>query len=68
MTPPPITADMSIPDIVARYPATEAVFRHFGIDPTYRALAFESLKASALVNQIDLTPLLAALNAVEIAP
>ncbi|MBK8189776.1 MAG: hypothetical protein IPK79_04935 [Vampirovibrionales bacterium] len=58
----PITDDMSIPEIVTRYPRTEAVFRRLGIDPTYKALAHESLKASALVNQIDTNTLLTALN------
>ena len=57
-----ITAEMSVPDIVSQYPQTEAIFKQFGLTPSYKALQYETLHASALVNQIPLDDLLSALN------
>ncbi len=55
-------AEQTIPQIVAQYPHTEAVFQRFGINPGYKALQFETVTASAKVNQVDEVALMAALN------
>ncbi len=57
-----ITPEMSVPDIVAQYPETEAVFKQYGLNVHYKALSYETLSASALVNQLKLDELLPALN------
>lgn len=57
-------ADKTIPEIVATYPQTTAVFERFGINPTYEALKYETVTASAKVNQVDESALLDALQAV----
>lgn len=57
-----ITADMSVPDIVEKYPATKPVFEQYGLHVNYKALSYETLSASAVVNQLELEPLLKALN------
>lgn len=51
-----------IPDIVASHPETVAVFEKFGINPTYEALKYETITASAKVNNVDEAALLAALQ------
>jgi len=61
---PATLSDASIPDIVAQWPATQAVFEKFGIHTNYEALKHETLLASARVNQVDGDALLAALQAV----
>lgn len=63
MTASPITTDMSIPEIVKNHPATQAVFEKYGIHTDYKALEFESVLASAKVNQVDVDQLLTELNA-----
>lgn len=55
-------AQLTIPAIVAQYPATTAVFEQFGISPTYEALKHETVTASAKVNNVDEAKLLAALQ------
>ncbi len=65
MTPPPkITAEMSVPEIVAQFPETAPVFLKYGLKPDYKALQYENLSASVLVNQIQLERILAELNQV----
>ncbi|MGE0200356.1 MAG: hypothetical protein AB7P76_05240 [Candidatus Melainabacteria bacterium] len=60
-----ITQDMSVPEIVAGFPATKPVFAEFGI-PTQdvKALEYENLFATARVQQVDLQALLKRLNEV----
>jgi len=58
----------SVPDILAEFPQTEPVFQQFGLFPHYKALAFETLSASAAVNQVDLPALLKALDTVVSLP
>lgn len=55
-------AQQSVPDIVAKYPQTQPVFEKFGLNVSYKALEFESVSASAKVNQIDEAALMAALQ------
>lgn len=58
-----ITQEMSVPEVVEKFPATDAVFRQYGIQAAgYKALAHENLFATARVHQIDLNALLAELN------
>jgi len=59
---PTITTEMSVPDIVKQFPQTEAVFKRYGLNVRYKALEFETLLASATVNQINVQELLSALN------
>ncbi len=61
-SPTPITADMSVPDIVEQYPKTLDVFKQYGLHPNYKALKYENLSASVLVNQISLDDILKDLN------
>jgi hypothetical protein len=65
-TPPaPITADMSIPEIVAQYPRTQEVFLRHGVQVDgYRALEHENLFATSRVHQWNLPEILAELNQV----
>lgn len=62
-SPAPITSDQSIPEIVKQYPATQAIFEKHGIRTNYKALDYETLLASATVNQVDIEVLLTELNA-----
>ncbi len=62
MSQPTTLADKSIPQIVMEYPQTEAVFQRFGINPDYKALQFETVTASAKVNQVDEAALMTALT------
>jgi hypothetical protein len=65
MSNPPITQDMSIPEIVAQYPETKAVFARYGLYVDgYKALAHENLFATSKVHQLNLSELLAELNQV----
>lgn len=58
-----ITEEMTIPEIVEKYPGTQAVFQKYGLHVEgYKALQHENLFASSRVHQLDLTRLLADLN------
>jgi hypothetical protein len=58
----PINAEMSIPEIVARFPVTAEIFARYGVQVEhYKALEHESLSATARVHQLPLQPLLAEL-------
>ncbi|MEB3287409.1 MAG: hypothetical protein VKJ04_07890 [Vampirovibrionales bacterium] len=58
-----ITQEMSVPEILAKFPQTEPVFRKHGIQAEgYKALAHENLFATARVHQLDLQHLLGELN------
>lgn len=60
----PITEDMSIPEIVEKYPATKAIFKQYGLNVDgYKALEHENLFATSRVHQINLPELLEKLNA-----
>jgi hybrid cluster-associated redox disulfide protein len=62
-THPPITQEMSIPEILEKFPQTLKIFQRYGITPQgYRAMAFENLQASCQVHQIDLVEILSELN------
>jgi hypothetical protein len=59
----PIHAEMSIPEIVEQFPATEAIFNRHGIQVnSYKAIEFETLFATARVHQLPLQALLDELN------
>ena len=59
----PIHAEMSIPEIVEQFPATEAIFNRHGIQVNgYKAIEFETLFATARVHQLPLQALLDELN------
>ena len=59
----PVHAEMTIPEIVERFPATVAVFARHGLQVEgYRAIEHESLFATARVHQLPLQPLLAELS------
>lgn len=59
----PITETMSIPEIVAQYPQTQAVFSKYGLHVEgYKALEHENLFATSRVHQIDLQAILNDLN------
>lgn len=61
--PAPITEEMTIPEIVARHPATLEVFNRYGLNPDgYKALEYENLFAASRVHQIDLVVILRELN------
>ena len=58
-----ITRDMTIADIIGRYPQTIAVFRAFGLSCQECQIAdFEEVEHGAGVHNIDIDELLAALN------
>ncbi len=59
-----ITAEMSVPEIVEKYPQTLEVFKRYGLNPGYKALQYEDLSASVLVNSIRLEDILSDLNQV----
>lgn len=59
----PITETMSIPEIVEKYPGTQAVFSRYGLHVAgYKALEHENLFATSRVHQIDLQAILNDLN------
>jgi hypothetical protein len=59
----PITETMSIPEIVEKYPGTEAIFSRYGLHVAgYTALVHENLFATSRVHQIDLQAILRDLN------
>ncbi|MEB3205894.1 MAG: hypothetical protein VKK59_00930 [Vampirovibrionales bacterium] len=62
----PITTDLPIPQIVEAYPQTLMVFERYGLKNLndYKAIQFETLLATAKVQQWDITQLLNDLNAV----
>lgn len=61
----PITAEMTIPEIVEKYPKTDDVFKKYGLHVKgYKALQHENLFASSRVHQIDLATILSDLNRV----
>jgi glutamine cyclotransferase len=58
-----ITQEMSIPEIIQKYPQTGPIFKQYGLNVEgYKALEHENLFATSRVHQIDLQELLAALN------
>lgn len=60
-----ITRDMTIEEIVQRYPETIPVFRRFGLDcMDCQIAAFEAVEHGAGVHQVDIDDLLARLNTV----
>jgi hypothetical protein len=61
---PPITADLPIPQIVEQYPQTLAVFERYGLKnlSDYKAIQYETLFATAKVQQWNVTQLLTDLN------
>jgi len=62
-----ITKDMSIGEIVEKYPDTVQVFRDFNMGCLGCAIAhFETLEEGVLAHGIDLERILAALNAVAV--
>ncbi len=59
----PITEEMTIPDIIEKYPQTRTVFSRYGLHVDgYKALQYENLFASSRVHQIDLQAILKDLN------
>ncbi|HOV90037.1 MAG TPA: DUF1858 domain-containing protein [Syntrophorhabdaceae bacterium] len=60
-----IEKNMSIADIVKRYPETQKVFEHYGLGCAgCRAALFENIEQGALIQGIDSEVLLDALNEV----
>jgi iron-sulfur cluster repair protein YtfE (RIC family) len=58
-----ITQDMSIPEIVEKYPQTQEIFKKYGLRVDgYKALEHENLFATSRVHQIDLQKILHELN------
>jgi len=58
-----ITRDMTIADIIARYPKTISVFRAFGLSCQECQIAdFEEIEHGAGVHNIDIDQLLVELN------
>jgi len=63
MSKPSITQEMSIPEIIQQYPATQEVFAKYGLHVEgYKALEYENLFATCKVHQLDLSKLLKELN------
>lgn len=63
-TPAPITSEMSVPEIVAQHPETQAVFATYGLHISgYKALVYENLVATSRVHQLNLDNLIQDLNA-----
>ena len=59
-----ITQEMTIPEIVQKFPKTKPVFEQYGIHPDgYKAIEYENLFATSRVHQIDLEAILKELNA-----
>ncbi|AMV72306.1 DUF1858 domain-containing protein [Desulfuromonas carbonis] len=60
-----ITREMTIEEIVQRYPETIPVFKRFGLDcMDCQIAAFEAVEHGAGVHHVDIDDLLARLNAV----
>lgn len=60
-----ITPEMSIPEIVEKFPGTREVFKRHGIYVDgYKALDHENLIATSKVHQLNLDDLVAELNKV----
>ncbi len=60
-----ITREMTIAEIIARYPQTIPVFRSFGLDCMECQIAdYEEVEHGANVHEVDVDTLLAALNSV----
>lgn len=58
-----ITRDMTIEDVVRKYPKTIEVFRRFGLDCMECQIAtFEAVEHGAGVHQVDVDKLIAELN------
>lgn len=58
-----ITRDMTIAEIIARYPQTISVFRAFGLDCMECQIAdYEEVEHGAGVHDVDIHKLLDALN------
>lgn len=58
-----ITEEMSIPEIVEKYPQTKPIFKQYGIQVEgYKAIEHENLFATSRVHQIDLPKILKDLN------
>ena len=58
-----ITREMTISDIIAKYPETIEVFRTFGLDCMECQIAdYEEVEHGAGVHNVDIEQLLAALN------
>jgi hybrid cluster-associated redox disulfide protein len=58
-----ITKEMTIGDIIRRYPQTMAVFSRYGLDCYDCQIAdYEELQHGASVHKVDITALLAELN------
>jgi hypothetical protein len=58
-----ITEEMTIPEIVEKYPKTRDIFQQYGLHVDgYKALQHENLFASSRVHQIDLQRILRDLN------
>lgn len=54
-----IHAEMTIPDIVQKYPQTADVFERYGINVVgYKALEYETLFATCKVHQVSLDKIL----------
>lgn len=59
-----ITRDMTISDIIAKYPQTMEVFRSFGLNCMECQIAdYEEVEHGAGVHNVDIAKLLKALNA-----
>lgn len=60
-----ITREMTIEEIVRRYPETIPVFKRFGLDcMDCQIAAYEAVEHGAGVHRVDIEALLARLNAV----
>jgi len=60
-----ITKEMTIAEIVQRYPQTIRVFKRYGLDCNECAIAqFEQVSGGAKVHNVDLEELIADLNQV----
>ncbi len=60
-----ITRDMTIAEIIAKYPKTIPVFSEFGLDCRECQIAdYEELEHGASVHDVDIDALLTALNEV----
>lgn len=60
-----ISKDMTIGDVISRYPETIAIFKRFGLDCNECQIAsLEALEHGAGVHKVDLETLIAELNKV----
>lgn len=59
----PITQEMTVPEIVEKFPQTRPVFSRYGLQVDgYKALQYENLFATSRVHQLDLQNILQELN------